>query len=375
MHRVQFVFGFAVLWLLSAGCGGDGISSGGSGGQIGSGGISTIDVDAGTGGSIGTGGGIGSGGAADAPISTGTGGGTGGTTLVGGTSGTTVVSGKGGTVVVSGTGGTTVVSGTGGTTVVSGTGGTTVASGTGGTPVKLDAGPGEDSGTGPDSGAGGAPGCDKDLSGTWDLFASSLGTGIVRGTLIVSKDGFSLTANDCQLTYNAQGSKSAIWKYTSYSGSTTRLISVQNTPAAANTGSVPLAVGGHWVLQSNTETCTVDVSADKVTGSCKGPVGDTDVAAVDWPAEILPSPDNGVNYTVSRSNTLASQFGDFGGNWIARSDAGGTQGCAFKLEGNTGTTSCKTDNSFNGALHLTVGADCVASGVTPSGLEVSARRR
>jgi hypothetical protein len=153
------------------------------------------------------------------------------------------------------------------------------------------------------------------------------------------------------------------------------LISVQNTPAAANTGSVPLAVGGHWVLQSNTETCTVDVSSDRVTGSCKGPPGDPDVAAVDWPVGIMSSPDNGVNYTISRSTSLASQFGDFGGNWTARPDTGGTQSCAFKLEGNTGTTSCKTDNSFNGAMHLTVGADCVASGVTPSGLEVSARRR
>jgi len=348
MHRVPFVLRITVVGLLAAGCGGNGISSDGTGGQVGSGGASALLEDSGAGGSLGTGGGIGSGGAADAPISAGTGG---------------------------GTGGAPVVTGTGGTPVVTGTGGAPVVTGTGGASAKLDAGSGDDSGNGPDSGTGGSPGCDQDLSGTWDLFASSLGTGIVRGTLIVSKDGFSLTANDCQLTYNAKGSKSVTWKYTSYSGTTTRLITVQNTPAAANTGSVPLAVGGHWVLQSNTETCTVDVAADKVTGICKGPPGDVDVAAVDWPAEIMPSPGNGVNYTASRSNSLTSQFGDFGGNWNARPDTGGTQGCAFKLEDNTGTSSCKTDNSFNGALHLTVGADCVASGVTPSGLEVSARRR
>ena len=226
MHRVPFVLRITVVGLVAAGCGGNGISSDGTGGQVGSGGASALLEDSGAGGSLGTGGGIGSGGAADAPISAGTGG------------------------------------GTGGAPVVTGTGGTPVVTGTGGASAKLDAGSGDDSGNGPDSGTGGSPGCDQDLSGTWDLFASSLGTGIVRGTLIVSKDGFSLTANDCQLTYNAKGSKSVTWKYTSYSGTTTRLITVQNTPAAANTGSVPLAVGGHWVLQSNTETCTVDVAAD-----------------------------------------------------------------------------------------------------------------
>jgi hypothetical protein len=242
--------------------------------------------------------------------------------------------------------------------------------------LTVDAAPGVDVGEGPDIGNTAPVGCDQDLSGTWDLFASSVGSGIVQGTLVVSKDGFSLTTTASLLAYNGQGTKTATWKHTDYYyGSTTRLITVQNTPAAANTGSVPIALGGHWVLQSGSETCTLDVATDKVTGSCSGRATDHNVGGSDWPW-ILPSPENGLHYTIARGSALASQFGDFGGSWTARSDSpGSTQGCSINLAGNGATSSCRANNSFNGAMHLTVGADCVGSGVTPGGQEVSARRR
>lgn len=336
-------------------CGGGGGISGSSGGSTGtqpassggasggSGGVATVQADAATGGVIGTGG-AGSGGIPSTHE-------TGGVSVTGGTGG---------------------ASGTGG---VSGSGGTGAASSAGGSPMKLDAASGSEAGSGIDAGTGGV-GCEKDLSGTWDLFASSMGTGVVRGTLVISKDGFSLTTSHAQLTYNAAGTMSATWKYSNYDGPTTRLIAVQNTPAPVSSGSVPLALGGHWVLQSNRETCTLDVAGDKVTGNCtvKG-ADDYNVGGEDWPWDTLPSPENRVRYTISRSTTLVSQFGDFGGNWTAQSDTGSGQGCSFKLEGNTATSSCHASNSFNGNLHLTIGPDCVGSGVTPSGLEVSARRR
>jgi hypothetical protein len=268
--------------------------------------------------------------------------------------------------------------GCGGTSADAGAGGAPANAGAGGTPGTGGVtGLGGGSGAVPGPGTAGSSGCDKDLSGTWDLFASSLGTGIVSGTLVVSKDGFSLTTSTAQLTYAAQG-PSATWKYSDYDNEfpRTRLISVQNTPAAANTGSFPVVLGGHWVLQSNRETCTLDVAADKVTGNCTVNGSDDQyVGGDDWPQNVLPSPENGLHYTVSRTDALASQFGDFGGDWTARSDSGSPQNCKIKLESNTATTSCNTNNNFNGALHLTIGADCVASGVTPSGSEVSARRR
>jgi hypothetical protein len=175
-----------------------------------------------------------------------------------------------------------------------------------------------------------------------------------------------------QLTYNAQGTKSATWKTP---GGGTRAITVQNTPSSMNSGSIPLALGGHWVLKSNSETCTLDVASGTVTANCTGRAIDYNVAGDDWPWSLLPSPENGVHYNISRSTTLTSQFGDFGGNWTARSDTGSGQGCTFKLDGNSATTVCNANNDFNGTLHLTVGSDCVASGVSPGGLEFSARRR
>jgi hypothetical protein len=230
---------------------------------------------------------------------------------------------------------------------------------------------GRDGGGSGGAGGGGRGSCDSDLTGTWDLFSSSLTAGSVAGVLIVSAAGFDVTTAAGHLVYTAVGAKSATWTTTSGA----RQIGVQNAPVAVNGGSIPLAVGGHWTLASGGETCTLDVASGSVMGSCQGPAGHRNVAADDWPFGTVPSPENGLHYTVSRSSTLASQFGDYGGVWSARSDSGSGQGCAIKLEGNTVATDCHASNEFNGVLNLTIGSDCVASGTTPGGLEVSARRR
>jgi hypothetical protein len=376
MRRISLLSTFVLLTLASCGDNG-GISAGsggattmpppGAGGMPGSGGT-LPPWDTVVGGAIGLGGVIGTGAGIDAPA--GTGGGSGGISLTG-AGGAVVPGGSGGIPLIS-DGGVVVTGGSGGIPLI-GDGGVVA---TGGTGVVGSGGiPG--SGGTVATGGTGVVGCDQDLSGTWDLFATSVGTGIVSATLVVSKEGFSLTARRAQLNYKAGSAPSATWAYQNpwYGSMSTRVIAVESTPAPANTGSFPIAIGGHWVLQSNTETCVLDVAADKVTGKCTGLPEAHNVGAGDWPDEVLPSPENGLTYTIRRSNPLASQFGDFGGNWTAMSDSGSGQGCNLKLEGNGASTSCRASNSFNGALHLTVGANCVASGVTPSGLEVSARRR
>jgi hypothetical protein len=348
MKRSWLRFAAIALSLATVGCGGGGgLGGGGQGGTGTTGGTTTIGATT----TIGTGGAT----ASD----------TGGTTAIG-TGGATAI-GTGGATVID-TGGTTAI-GTGGATA-SDTGGTT-AIGTGGA-TAIGTGGATAIGTG---GATAVAGCDKDLSGTWDLFASSTGTGILRGTLVVAKDGFSFTAGGTQLLYTGTGTKSATWKYDGYYGPTTRLISVQNTPATVDSGSFPLALGGQWILTSASETCSLNVAPGQVTGKCTGRASDYNVGGDDWPWELLASPENRVTYTIARSAAAASQFGEFGGTWAAKSDTGSGQGCTFKLEDNTATSSCRASNSFNGNLRLTIGADCVASGVTPSGAEVSARRR
>ena len=303
------------------------------------------------------------------PIAAGAGGSGGNGTGAGGSGG----SGSGG-ASVSATGGT----GSGGvsTTKISsgGSGGGTDAGvgsggvGSGGTTVKPNTG--GTGGASHDAGTGGAAGCDKDLSGTWDLYTTSLASGPVSATLVLGANGFTFAMTRGQLAYTATGAMSASYK----TRSGTRPITVQNTPASVNSGSFPLALGGHWTLASNHETCTLDVAAGTVKGNCNGRPDEFNVAADDWPY-IIPSPQNGLIYTFSRTSTSTSQFGDFGGQWTARSDTGSGQGCAFSLAGNTFTSTCAASNDFNGVMHLTIGSDCVASGTTPSGLEVSGRRR
>lgn len=381
----------ATIVVLVVGCGG--------GGGLG-------DGKGATGGAVVTGGSIGAGGAA--PLGNGGLPAQGGTASAGasGTTSSTTGGAAGGTAVLPG-GGTAVlpVGGTalpanggrsaGGGTIATGgssVGGAGGAIGTEGTTFLRSGGtlgaggiPGSGgtlgaggiSGSGGTLGAGGtaqALGCDKDLSGTWDLFASSTGTGIIRATLVISRDGFSFVGRSAELDYTATGTKSATWKHSGWDGQTTRLISVQNTPSTVSSGSIPLALGGQWTLTSSTETCVLNVAAGQVTGKCTGRAGDYNVGAADWPYELLDSPENLVTYSMSRSATAASQFGDFGGTWSAHSDTGSGQSCVFQLQNNTATSTCRTNTDFNGNLHLTVGADCVASGVTPSGAEVSARR-
>jgi hypothetical protein len=230
---------------------------------------------------------------------------------------------------------------------------------------------GASGGGGGAAGAAGAGSCDRDLTGTWDLYATSLASGPVDGVMVVSASGFDVTTSGGHLVYNAQGTKSATWT----TSGPPRAITVQNTPGTVNGGSIPVAVGGHWTLASGFETCILNVASNQVTGRCSARPGEDTVSGRDWPYSTVPTPQNGLNYLVARASTSTSQFGDFGGVWIAGSDSGSGQGCTITLQGNTITTDCHAGNDFNGIMHLTIGSDCVASGTTPSGLEVSARRR
>jgi hypothetical protein len=293
----------------------------------------------------------------------------------------TSTGGNGGSGAGGGGGGGGLASsgGSGGSTVnptsTGGSGGVLMSSGgNGGSTVHADAATdvkAHDGSANGDGGTGGTVGCDKDLTGTWDLYTTSLATGSMDGVLIVGSNGFNISTRGDQLIYTTQGTMSATWK----TSEDMRAITVKNTPATLNGGSIPLALGGVWTLAVGSETCTLDVAKDAVKGKCKNSqTDDRDVAGYDWPDNI-PSPANGVNYLISRTSTLPSQFGDFGGQWTATPDDGNGQSCIVKLDGNSITTNCQTDNEFNGVMHLTIGSDCVASGTTPSGLEVSARRR
>lgn len=233
--------------------------------------------------------------------------------------------------------------------------------------------PGGSAGT---SGAG--QGC-KDLSGTWDLMAAPPGHAPGTGVIVLGANVSSIAIlttgtpgfGGDKLEYTAQGTKQVTWQQ---GGSTPRVIMVENTPATVHGGSLPIAVGGQWKFSTSHETCMVNVAADLVTASCLGvgPYDDAIYSYDDIPLYV-PTGVNGRAYSATRTAALPSSFGDLGGQWSTRS--GNTDHvCTVTLEGGTFTSACNFDR-FNGTTTLTIGADCVASGTTQDGVELSARRR
>lgn len=294
----------------------------------------------------------------------GTGGAAGGAGLgVGGSSseGTGGASGEGGRLRLDGgaaTGGVTG-GGTGGVTG-GGTGGMT-GGGTGGL-------------------VGGTTGsCASDLSGTWDLVATSEHGTTSPGVLIISHDTFSLTVSTQrswasspsikQLTYSAAGNQALTWSRTD---DPMVPITVQNTPTDLSAGSIPLALGGQWAFAANGMRCSAALGANS-TVLCQSDATASMVGGV-WPFGI-PKPRLGTTYTVVRTGQLESQFGFVGGQWRATASSSSEDVCTMTVAGATVSITCKTSNSLDGSMQMTVGSGCVASGTTSSGWELSARRR
>jgi hypothetical protein len=250
-------------------------------------------------------------------------------------------SGRGGSGGSSGSGGS--ASGSGGSGGSSGSGGN--ASGTGGS----------GSGTGGSS----ALGCDQDLSGTWDLVAEGH-TRTLTGLLVVSAEKLSLQLRDT-LIYVAQPTKQATWQ--AGAGAPIDMITVENTAASLNSGSIPLALGGSWTFSVGSEQCSASMAAASWSGGCRGTGS---YAGGDrWPSE-LPNPDNGAKYTATRLQAMASQFGDLGGQWQTSSQGGGGGMCTVTLAANTVTASCSGIYPLNGTLQLMIDSNCIASGQSSS---------
>jgi hypothetical protein len=225
---------------------------------------------------------------------------------------------------------------------------------------------GATAGTGGAGGATATRDCTTDLSGTWDVSAMQLGsTTATIGVLTIGSDTFSLADASRSMVYSRPNNQLT---YTPRSRRVHQL-TVDNQPADVPVGSLPLKVGGTWTFTNGGEQCTVTVTSDAVTGSCQGsgPL----VNSVDWPD--LPTLSNGRTYTLTRSTTLASQFGVLGGAWTSSGARAGT--CTGTLQGNRLTAQCDDASFFSGTLDVAVSADCVISGTTGSGVEISGRRR
>ena len=227
------------------------------------------------------------------------------------------------------------------------------------------------------TGAGGTAtnnGCASDLTGTWDIIATPTYSSPGSGTLVIGTDTLTVSINRgttgaYRLAYSTQGGQTLRWQDPSHPAIP---IDVLNTPVALNAGSIPLALGGSWSFSANLVRFSFSIGAS-ASSLIVGRLPTGTVVGGSWPGTI-PMPRLGETYSVTRTSQLVSQFGFFGGQWQATTDKN-SDTCFVRVESNTVQFNCQTGNVFNGTTQLTVGSDCVASGLSNSGYELSARRR
>jgi hypothetical protein len=206
-----------------------------------------------------------------------------------------------------------------------------------------------------------------DLTGTWDLFATSPAGTPSTGTLVVARDTLSLDLGTIQLSYAAHGGTLTV-TYTR--DGNTSSITTQRAPAAVDLGIMPLDLGGAWTFASETsiESCSASLAPSSWTGSCAEYVAG-------WPGAV-PRPAPHVTYTATRTQQLSSAFGDLGGVWEATDGQGGPGHCTMTVQGSTFATSCSSGTgSLTGTMQLTFSGNDTASGTTSGGAELSAHKQ
>ncbi|HEX8791045.1 MAG TPA: hypothetical protein VF765_08825 [Polyangiaceae bacterium] len=236
-------------------------------------------------------------------------------------------------------------------------------------------GSGSSSGSGGSSGgSGGSSGSSSgggtnDLTGTWDLVATSPSGGTTSGTLLLGASTFSLDipSTGSSLAYSANGSTlTVLWTL----DGTADPIDATRAAAAMNLGIIPDDVGGTWSFSSagSAETCTATLAPSQVSGSCNAYL-------YGWP-NPLPVPIPGVTYTAARTQQLSSVFGDLGGTWQVMDNQGGPGSCTATFQGSTFSASCNdATDAFGGTVQLTFNGTTMASGMTGNGIELSAQKQ
>ena len=205
-----------------------------------------------------------------------------------------------------------------------------------------------------DDGAGAAALGASALAGTWDLTATPMSrTASTAGSLVIGPSTIRFTLGGSTLTLEGSG---AAVKLTS-----TRDVPVTHEHESLDTGALPLDVGGVWSATSpdGAQQCHARLTTTEISGAC------TEIDTSDWGLGLHGS------VVGTRVQTLASSFGDLGGQWLI------TQGeitCSALFEGTDLNVTCTRDGMRTGSLSVHV-TDALASGTTSNGLELAARRR
>jgi len=160
-----------------------------------------------------------------------------------------------------------------------------------------------------------------------------MGGAVVSTTVTIGQDSLSITSADFTLTAVRTGN---VLNFTDNDPpndpSNAAALAATQTAGTFNAGIVPFNLGGSWAMQAGpkggipTVSCTLDVSASEIDGSCQNlaPAGP-------W-----------FTFTTKKMSAAASSLGDFGGKWTNtwtwQDTGGGPFPCVLDFTGNNITT-------------------------------------
>jgi hypothetical protein len=135
------------------------------------------------------------------------------------------------------------------------------------------------------------------------------------------------------------------------------------TDGPGSAGIIPLPLFGNWDAHApNTPGCTISAKPDLATASC------TKVSALpDWMERS-----GSATLQATRTTALASEFGDFGGQWTFTTGTGAS--CEIRFEGSTISATCTNAGTATGNASFTLDGD-TGHGSTSAGIEFTAQRR
>jgi hypothetical protein len=212
---------------------------------------------------------------------------------------------------------------------------------------------------------GTAPGvqCDSgncpSLTGTWEVVGSRLGD--VQKSALVTVSAGSLVVTTWKGNFQALQHGNTFDM--SFVGGSTYKFAAARTEGPGNTGIIPLPLFGEWDAHAaNSPGCTVSVKPDVASASCSKASGLPDWMELNGTATLQ----------ATRTSTLASQFGDFGGDWTFTTGVGAS--CSIRVEGQTISATCTNARNATGNASLTLDGD-TGHGSTSAGIEFTAQRR
>jgi hypothetical protein len=147
------------------------------------------------------------------------------------------------------------------------------------------------------------------------------------------------------------------------SGSGNYEFSATRTDGPGSAGIIPLPLFGEWDAHAvNTPGCTISAKPDLATATC------TKVSGLpDWMESS-----GAATLRATRTSTLASEFGDFGGEWTFTTAVGAS--CSIRVEGSTISAECTNARNATGSATVVFEGDS-AHGSTSAGIEFTAQRR